>query len=549
LIEKMAATELRLNLPELAINRNPTVTTSPAETERWLTGLPFLNIADTSHLIVNALAELNRTRLNESQRFKLLELYRPSVRHLSAELQKNYLGLALPLPERSRLIAQQARQIQIEMAFGYKRVTLEVTQRGAGRAADKTALATPIQRAIRYLTEVLVKSYELYTPAPAGCWREIHELYGLAEELGLAELAVPDALNEATRHGSISHAYKKALLIALCDPYRLPTRLLEKVQRYLDAHAVQARLGLPSATLQASSEYLICLDDDRANHIPSPERKDVRPERLRVLNTLELARTIHNHLNSLKQEMPPELGGLERDLSLSDLRDLLRRLLVSWGLNPKRAFTRSTARVRELNLAIGIEAIGYFLNGAQDFLLSRSEMGPPPQRTQFSTADGQQYLGFPRPELYTWEVLNESAAGLALRERAVPKESLRIGEIIAVKPAGESGGWNIAVIRWLKTAGAGGIEFGAQRLAPRAEAVAIRAEGGDGQDEGFVAALALPEIKPIGQPPTLITRRGMFKPGRVLLVDDGYRLRRVLAARLVELSNAFEQFQYKDIEP
>ncbi len=541
----MTAMEVRLNLPELAVNRNPTVTTNPAETERWLTGLPFLNIADTSHLIANALSELNRTRLGETQRFKLLELYRAPVRHITRELQKNYLGLSLPLPERSRLIAQQARQIQIEMAYGYKRVTLDASRADLNRATEKAALAVPIQRAIRYLTEVLVKSYELYTPVPVGCWREIHDLYGLAETLGITELPVADPLNEATVQSSVAHVYKQAVLIALCDPYHLPVRLLEKVQDYLDSQASLARLLPPSSPSRPNCEYLIYLDDDRANFTPGADRKNIQPERLRVLNTVELARTIHTQLKSLEQELAPSVGGLPH----SELRDMLRRLIIAWGVNPKRSFTRSAVPGAPFHLAIGIDAVAYFLNGAQDFILSTQEMGPQPQRTQLSSMDDQRYLNYPRPELMTWEVLNESAGGLALRERSVPKESLRVGEIIAVKPAGEGTHWNIAVIRWMKSAGAGGIDLGAQRLAPSAEAVAVKPEGGEGKEEGFVPALVLPEVKPIRQPPTVIARRGLFKPGRVLVLDDGYRARRVLATRLVELTSSFEQFQFKSIEP
>ncbi len=541
----MTAMEVRLNLPELAINRNPTVTTSPAETERWLTGLPFLNIADTSHLIANALSELNRTRLGETQRFKLLELYRAPVRHITRELQKNYLGLSLPLPERSRLIAQQARQIQIEMAYGYKRVTFDASRSDLNRAAEKAALAVPIQRAIRYLTEVLVKSYELYTPVPVGCWREVHDLYGLAETLGITELPVADPLNEATAQSSVVHVYKQAVLIALCDPYHLPARLLEKVQHYLDSQASLARLLPPSSAPRPNCEYLINLDDDRANFTPGGDRKNVRPERLRVLNTVELARAIHAQLKDLQQELAPSLDGLPH----SELRDMLRRLIIAWGVNPKRSFTRNAVPGAPFHLAIGIDAVAYFLNGAQDFILSTQEMGPQPQRAQLSPMDDQRHLNYPRPELMTWEVLNESAGGLALHERSVPKESLRVGEIIAVRPAGEGPHWNIAVIRWMKSAGAGGIDLGAQRLAPGAEAVAIKPEGNESKEEGFAPALVLPEVKAIRQPPSVVARRGLFKPGRVLVLDDGYRARRVLATRLVELTSSFEQFQFKSIEP
>ncbi len=546
----MNVAELRFSLPDIAMNRNPTVTTDPFETERWLAGLPFLNVADTSHLIANALSEINRTRLSVSQRFKLLELYRTPVHHLSAELQKNYLGLALPLPERSRLIAQQVRQIQTELAYGYKRVTLDASRADLGKAAEKVALAAPIQRAIRSLTDVLVKCYEIYAPLPHGCWRELHDLFSLAEDLGITELTVTDKLNETAPNSSIGQTYKQVLLIALSDPYRLPLRMLDRVQRYLDAHAALAHLSIPSGGPGPNCEYLVCLDDDRADFLHTGERLDHRLHRFRLLNTVDLARVLHEQLKSVKSGIVPPLGGLERELPNSELRELLRRLIVAWGVNPRRSFSRTPANDQALDLAAGIDAISFFLNGSQDFLLSRTEMGPTPARSGLGAMEEQQrYLRYPRPETLTWTLVNESAGGFTARDDTVPRESLRVGELIATRPGGADDGWNIAVVRWLKSVGPSGLEIGVERLAPYARAVAIRPTDSNEPDGGFVAALSLPAVKPIRRPPTLIGPRGLFKSGRVIVMDDGYRARCLLAVRLLELTSSFEQFEYKDVEP
>jgi len=544
----MTTAELRLNLPEIAINRNPTVTTDPFETERWLAGLPFLNIADTSHLIANALSELNRTRLSVNQRFKLLELYRAPVRHLCAELQKNYIGLALPLPERSRLIAQQVRQVYTELAYGYKRVTLDASRTDLSKPAEKVALAVPIQRSIRSLTEVLAKCYEIYAPIPPGTWRELHDLYGIAEELGITELTVTDKLNEANSGSSIGHAYKQALLIALSDPYRLPVRMLDKVQRYLDGHASLARLSIPTAGPGANCEYLICLDEDRVDFLQAGDKADMRLHRFRLLQTVDLARTLHDQLKAANTGLSPPLGGLERELPNSELRELLRRLIVTWGVNPKRSFSRAPTHEQALDIAIGIDAIGYFVNGSVDFLLSSEEVGPPPARTQLSAIEEQQrYLSYPRPEALSWILMNESATGFTVHHENVPREILKVGELIATRPVDTHGDWTIAVVRWLRSAGPAGLELGAERLAPSAAAVAVRPEGEDESESTFVAALALPEVKPIGRSDSLISPRGFFKPGDVFVVDDGYRARRVLATRLVEFTGSFEQFEYNDL--
>ena len=91
------------------------------------------------------------------------------------------------------------------------------------------------------------------------------------------------------------------------------------------------------------------------------------------------------------------------------------------------------------------------------------------------------------------------------------------------------------------------VEIGVQRLSPSAAAVAIlpQEESGD----RYNLALALPEVHAMKQPATLITPRGFFKSGRILYLDNSYRTRPIKATKLVELSGAFERFQYSTVEP
>jgi hypothetical protein len=64
----------------------------------------------------------------------------------------------------------------------------------------------------------------------------------------------------------------------------------------------------------------------------------------------------------------------------------------------------------------------------------------------------------------------------------------------------------------------------------------------------YFLALGLPAVKAMKQPETLVTPRGFYKPNRLLYLDNGYRTRQIKALKLVELSGAFERFQYEVIE-
>ena len=91
-----------------------------------------------------------------------------------------------------------------------------------------------------------------------------------------------------------------------------------------------------------------------------------------------------------------------------------------------------------------------------------------------------------------------------------------------------------------------GSEIGVQRVSPGAAAVAIMPL--EDSQERYYLALALPEVHAMKQPATLITSRGIFKSGRILYLDNSYRTRQIKAVKLVELSGAFERFQYETIE-
>src|SRR5689334_5721087 len=81
----------------------------PAKVEKWLTTLPLLNVDDTGHKLCATLQAYNRTSLDPLLRLELLELYRAPIRHIGQELQKQYVGLPLPMPEKNRIIAEGNR--------------------------------------------------------------------------------------------------------------------------------------------------------------------------------------------------------------------------------------------------------------------------------------------------------------------------------------------------------------------------------------------------------------------------------------------------------
>ncbi len=536
----MCAMDLRLSLPETT--GDSVTETRPAELKRWLANLPVLNTAEASQMLFKALVALNRTTVDDALRRKLLDLYRQPIRAVCIESQKLYIGLPLPLPEKNKLVVARVRQFQTEMSDGYKRIVQHATRKPKLSSSDKDELAIAIQRAIYYLTQVLAKSFELYAPSPEGTWHEIHQLYRYAEVEGLTETPVADELNVTLPKSSVGHVYKQALLLDFCDPYHLPARMLEKIRRYLDRWATEAKLSMALASLRPDCQFLINLATDRAG-VANIENQPITTEaQYRLLTTVDLARVMHQQLSALQIGSSPDPDGLENDFFVNQGQEILMRLITSWGVNPKRYFTRNAPRGAQLNVATGIDAINFFVNGAIEFACSTMEVGPQPRRTQISGTQEITPASKVKWQNIQWDLLDESAGGFAIRKSNAQLEKVRVGDLIATRAPQQQSLWSISVVRWVRSTGPGDIELGAQRLAPNADAIAILPA--DTVNGEFAMALLLPEVKALRQASTLITHRGVFAPGRQLILDNGYRTHQIRATKLINVTGSFEQFQF-----
>ena len=193
-------------------------------------------------------------------------------------------------------------------------------------------------------------------------------------------------------------------------------------------------------------------------------------------------------------------------------------------------------------MATGIDAINFFVHGAVEFACSTTEVGPPPRRNQISGTLEANYDSGVKWQNVQWDLLDESAGGFSLRKVNAQLEKVRVGDLIATRAPLQHVHWSISVVRWVRSAGPGDIEFGAQRLAPSADAIAILPA--DTENGEFKMALLLPEVKALRQHSTLITPRGMFGPGRQLILDNGYRTHQIRATKLINVTGSFEQFQF-----
>lgn len=536
---------LTLAVPSLTARSADEIELQPQKLKMWLEELPLLNVAETARKLFTALSLHNRVEYDDKLRLQLLDLFRYPVGQLSLEFTKQYIGLPLPLSEKHKSVAEQNRQFQMEMAYGYKRIALSASSSSTHGAQEHAFRALVIERAIRYLTGALAVSYQTYSPCPEGAWKEIHALYSHAENLGLVETQIEDSFNKAVSACSVSHAYKQALLLDFSDPYHLPPRMIDWTHRYLDRWASLAQLTAATSAYNPTCQFLIDQHNDHAGIAYTAGTVPEDPKRYRLLNTVELARQLHSQLTQLINGERPPTEGLQENFFQECGQDLLRRLVNAWGVNPQRSFRRSQATDRRMEIAVGMDRINYWINGGKKFVVSSTFVGPVPQRTMLASEEiKQKDMRIPGRELSTWDVEDESAGGLALSKGGQIHLHIQVGDLLVTRTPGDGNPWSVGVIRWVRSTGSSNLEIGIQHLAPRADPVVVKTVNEDGKESDFLPALLLPEIKPLKQPQTLITHRGVFRPENGVFMDNGYRLYRIAPARLIEASHSFEQFSF-----
>lgn len=535
------------------------VETRPKEAEAWLASLPMADASGTAKQIFQALVSLNRLEVDVRDRLAVMELYRAPVAHVCDALQVNFAHLALPLGEKQRQLAEFLRQLQIEMAYGYKHVIADLL---ASRSpwTKRGVAAMAIERSIHYLGEVLLRSYAVYMPYPPGTWREIHELYRIAEEGNQHLEPIPDARPLVNELSTIQRSYLRVVLLGIAGPYQLPQMECLQVNQYLynwvDKTILDRSLDIPTPI----GHFLIDLSSDLPAMLFPRDVKLKDAPHLRVLNAIELARVVHLQINKLQQGESARQINLGADCIDAACLDMLRRLIRFWGRAARRQYTRRSAANRSLSICEGVNAIHFFSSGSHPFVPPQDPEGmtvvpatPPAADAaiiDFDVAVAEHTSapsGNAPDELFRvdqWQIRDQSAGGMSLVRSDADGTHVRVGDVLGIEDP-ETDQWRVGIARWLKSPDSGELEIGVEMIAPKVTPVALRPVSAT---TPYVQALLLPAIPALRQPPSLVMERDTVAIGHDLwLKDSDDAPRRVRVLRLLERTGSFDQVLFADV--
>ncbi|MGQ5523464.1 hypothetical protein ACUHMQ_09395 [Chitinimonas sp. PSY-7] len=519
---------IALRVPEPITGRSIAVETNPQALKAWLVSLSSANAAETARAIFDALTTLNRIRLDGDNRLKLLEQYQTNINMLDVPLEATYASATAPAKEKAKHAAILARNLQLELANGYKLVLLErLSARFGFGKRDVPDLIHHLLITYQRLMWICCKSY---SPVPTGVWLETHALFRHAIQHKMID--GPEEADHQSK--TIGGCYKQILLLALSDPYRYHPLEHDKINDLIQNYGSATQFQPLNDHPHPAGLFLVRLDQDQPPAFFGQRPQEVESSNSIMLVTIEMAKLLQKALHSVEQKFPTASDRSKAQAWM----DLLRRVSRQWSISPKRVFQRIRAN-SPVQMTGGLRMTNYQLNNAQPlFEPLLLDGGLPSEERQLTFQDGEHT----QPD--NWVVLNESPGGFALRLKPIPQHGIyRVGDVVGLRSQGVED-WMVGCVRWMQTTELGdAVEVGIQVLAPHGNSGMLRPTvahtGGTLQP-----CLQLPEIPAIKQSSLILAPRGTFTPNRELAIytNDGEQL--VQASRLVEQAVGFDLFEY-----
>lgn len=544
-------TSLNLQLNPLSPPGPDSFNLQPKAVKAWLAGLPMANSGEAGRLLYGALREVNSLDVPINQRFEFLEALRRPVRLIVQSLDRHYVGIPFPLPATNRRIADLAKAFHKEMAVGYTLAADKLTQlRGVQALTHRPMLVTAVYRALLYRSRVLVKAFQIYAPYPQLLWREMHELYNFARLEGISKKMVEDPENALVKSRSIEELYKQALLLALSNPYRLRQGDVLKVCNALELWSSYCRLTpVEHPDRQPQGLFAIHLESDE-----QPTYLDNNSASAggltSVLDTTALGGLLREQDAYLNGDQAKPSKSVRKALPPNFPKDLLHRVMLSWGMMVSRGFSRlSTHSDAKVDLALGLSAIFVFTGGDEESLLE-----PVSDSTELSSNTLVDWAGSAIPRIehstHCCQILDESAGGYRLSWCEKNDLRVQVGELLGIRmqaddPNGEEARWTLGVVRWMRAQNKDSMEIGVQMLSPSIKPVTARVCNAEGRCGEHQACLLLPPKEGSSEVETLITPSFFHNFANRLLLMEGGRKRVVSLTRTIENTGAFAQFEFK----
>ncbi len=439
-----------------------------SKTRKWVSGLPLTDMGEATRQLFLGLTHLNQESIAPQVRIDITEVILPYIKMVLENLDRHFLSRSFPLPERSQKIFDLKKSLQMETAGSYQLAALEMLTKSM---VSKKKLLLAIGRAVSYMTQVLMDSYEVYAKHDKSIWHDIHHLFLMACENKIDQKVIPNKDDTQGDEMSIEDHYKLINLVALGAPNTLRQGEVAKVYNFFKQCINDASILENASKVKAKYAHITLLNSDEpASLMPVSDLVNSPTSRL-----FDLSGVI-NHLDEfVSLSECTDLGTHEKWPMLT--HSLAKRLVYVLTTIRNRRFKRFP-RDEKLTLAIRMVDVIEMIRendidsfadqvdeDVEDDNIYEALANADAVESPWSDIDLDSMADGYDVQLHSWQAENSSSGGYGLRQIKSEASTARVGELVAVKdPKGESDLWQIAVIRWMDTFRNIGLKVGLEIL-------------------------------------------------------------------------------------
>ena len=530
---------LQLTVPAQDTIESPNVETDQSRLTEWINNLPYANPLSTAAALYESIYQFNRFPGAVKHRHELVNCYQQpfDVIYQAAQQSTQEKGNRNTLKKAD--ITPIAIKVTIELAYSYKLVINEhLRLNNIHKHPQQCSHA--IYSAMKAIILELMLEYSNLIPDSKKAWRELFQLYTLAEEQSLEQAPIEEGI-------SIELLFKRILLIAIIDPYRLLKGEVWLCYNYLTHWAVKAELH--KATTVPDNITGLFLLDLQAMHPPKPPEPNATllPARHRLLHVNSLNLVIHQQRKQLLADKNSEAKGTE-GLSKDQASQIFRHMLLAWHVRPTRRSERHE-KYGSYSVIYGLSAINHFLKRGEFSLEDKS-------CTEGLMEDDTLTLGEAAPfcrenrhfKIYSWRVFNRSKGGIgAIVPPPFPKE-VQVGQLIMIELDADRDETQLkaGIVRRMIKRDANTLEIGIQFLPGKIAPISIRPHFYDTEiTADFQHGILIDRGAKASQ--ALITPHGMYKQQRELVLDHSGCIQRIISDEIIEATPVFDCFDYHKV--
>lgn len=534
----------------------------------WLATVPLANAVQAQAMLLRQLNLLHRFTLPQAERFAILEALRGPVSDVQGDTANKFANKPLPFSPPEQAALETTLNVWHMLALGYLRCFDALCSNGSGVSALPALLAqnrlspantelanraaTLAQRTLSVFADWQVDLFRGEQSPDASYWNRLHQIFFVAESIGIAARAVNDPVRHGNSQSSALAVFAECNLLSTANPFELPARHLAWVARW--ARRWGPKLSLlktaPEDIRHRAIPLWVDLDSDRpATYTPKASSGG------RWLDTTDLRKSLAARLMLLEKGRAPADLQLGDDVTQPAAAQLLERLLQRWckGGSPRRDERRAASG--GCHLIVGLETVHYQLSGGQSFrAASRDDATLRREREEFETFGERSHRAsaagnVDNAVIEAWEImddwalLEQSTGGLRIRRPLKSGVRVGAGMVVAVR-TGDSPGFTLGNLRWALREGKDSLSAGVQLFPGEPCCVSIRTvgEAAGPWRQGFL----LPEVAALREPASVVVPAGTFRIGRSVEVRVNGKSLLLKLFRVLDRGLEFDRCNFYD---